>query len=405
MKVKREVWIPTKPGAAAAIYGWAAYCSAKRPRLCQVYHEQRDSDRPDDVFRRFSDDNGKTWGRAEVIHTCTRRGEYVIRHGVGPALFDADRNRFLLFELEDTLKGDDLMASRAYRRIFYQVSADEGKTFSPRMPVVEKGQEFSPEHPMRGIVIGKTAAMVGGQPIRTSSGKIILPLYFWALDENGEFYLPYKAKGVPWFINVMFLIGTWSEDSSTLEWQSSDVVSIDPKLSTEGLDEPAVAELSDRKRLVAIYRGSNDRGAPGMTSHKWTTVSSDGGRTWTKPAPLCYSDGGGLYSSSSYSALLRHSNGKLYWIGNISPTNPDGMSPRYPLVIAEIDQQNLGVKRQSVIIVDTRRDGEREVSLSNFGTYEDRETREVVLTLPRQMPDDWNAPCMEYRIDVTARAN
>jgi len=47
------------------------------------------------------------------------------------------------------------------------------------------------------------------------------------------------------------------------------------------------------------------------------------------------------------------------------------------------------VKRESMTVIDTRREGEAEsLQLSNFGVYEDRETRDIVVTLPRLFPKD-----------------
>ncbi len=98
MKVRKAVWIPvTRPGAA--IFGSAHYCSAKRPRLMQIYHEQSSSDRPDVTYRRFSEDNGRTWNEPELLGTCDKEGDRVIIAGVGPAFLDARENRLLLFQL------------------------------------------------------------------------------------------------------------------------------------------------------------------------------------------------------------------------------------------------------------------------------------------------------------------
>jgi len=84
--------------------------------------------------------------------------------------------------------------------------------------------------------------------------------------------------------------------------------------------------------------------------------------------------------------------------------NPVGNSPRYLLVIAEIDEARGWVKRQSMTIIDKREEGEPEsLQLSNFGLYEDRETGEIVLTMARLFPKDpkdWTAPCMMVRIEV-----
>jgi len=404
MKVKKEVWIPvTRPGAA--IFGVATYCSAKRPRLMQIYHEQSSSDRPAAAYCRFSEDNGRTWNDPKLLATCDKEGDRVIIPSVGPAFLDVMENRFLLFQLHTPIRADDswVLSGLVYRRFFYQVSNDEGRTFTYWTPVIERGKEFSEDHPFKGVFMGRNSAWIANSPVKISSGEILVPLVVLVLDEKGEkLWTPYKEKNIPWFFDAVFLIGRWKGDSS-LEWVTSQAVKISPTLSTEGLDEPAVAELNDG-RILCICRASN-YGKPDIPSYKWMAISEDNGKTWSEPEPLRYSDGGVLYSSASYSSLIHHSNGRIYWIGNISPSNPYGMFPRHPLVIAEIDEDNLGVKRETVTIIDTRMEGEIEYpfQLSNFGVYEDRETGEVVVTLPRLFPNDpndWTAPCMKYSITV-----
>lgn len=307
--------------------------------------------------------------------------------------------------LHTPIRADDswVLSGLVYRRFFYQVSNDEGRTFTAWKPVIETGEEFDGDHPFKGVFRGKNSAWIGNSPIKTSSGEILVPLTVPILDARREkLYTPHQEKNIPWFFDAVFLIGKW-KDNSSLEWETSQPVKIAPSRSTEGLDEPAVAELRD-KRIICICRASN-YGEPDIPGYKWLAISRDGGRTWSEAEPLRYSDGGVLYSSASYSILIRHSNGRLYWIANISPFNPAGMWPRYPLVIAEIDEENPGVKRETVTVIDTRMAGELEspFQLSNWGVYEDRETGEVVVTLPRLFPkdpNDWTAPCMKYSITV-----
>ena len=401
MKVKREVWIES-PRKGVAVSGSAYYCLVDKPKMMQLYTYSSSSDRADATYRRFSDDNGRSWSKPELIHTYYKKGDYVIRHHVGPLFLDPEENRLLLLHLENPLRRDNVESGFRARRIFYQVSNDGGETFTPARPIVEKGKEFSFEHPLKGVFIGKNSASIGGMPIKTSLHEVLLPLSMFVLDDKGELYNPYRKKGAYTFTYVVFLLGKWLSDSE-IEWESSQIVKIDPSTSTRGLTEPTVAELDDRRTLLCICRGSNS-GAPHLPGYKWMTLSKDGGRTWSEVKPLRYSDGGELYSPSSLSRLIRHSNGRLYWIANITSHNPKGNSPRYPLVIAEIDEKEVGVKRDSVRVIDTRRRGESEfLQLSNFGVYEDRETNEIVVTLARLFPKgpkDWTAPCVKYTITL-----
>jgi len=111
-----------------------------------------------------------------------------------------------------------------------------------------------------------------------------------------------------------------------------------------------------------------------------------------------------IYSPASYSTLIRHSNGKLYWIGNVTDKIPRGNSPRYPLIIGEVDEDKIALKKKSITVIDTRKSNESEhLQLSNFSVYEDRETKHIVVTLARLFThgiEDWTAPCILYRIKV-----
>jgi hypothetical protein len=53
--------------------------------------------------------------------------------------------------------------------------------------------------------------------------------------------------------------------------------------------------------------------------------------------------------------MLRDSiTGKLCWFGNICPEPPNGNWPRYPLIIAEVDENKAALKRSTVTAIDDR---------------------------------------------------
>jgi hypothetical protein len=112
-----------------------------------------------------------------------------------------------------------------------------------------------------------------------------------------------------------------------------------------------------------------------------------------------------LFVPSSISHLIRHSSGRLYWIANIVSAPPSGNGPRYPLVLVEINEDNLSVIRENMTVIDTKQEGEADfLQLSNFGVYEDRETGEIIVTVAHLFakdPDDWTAPCVKYTIQLT----
>jgi hypothetical protein len=75
-------------------------------------------------------------------------------------------------------------------------------------------------------------------------------------------------------------------------------------------------------------------------------------------------------------------------VGNISRTLPRGNWPRYPLVIGEVDEETLCLRRETVTIIDDRNaEDPPDMQLSNYNLIEDEQTGEFVLSLNRWNPD------------------
>ncbi len=132
-------------------------------------------------------------------------------------------------------------------------------------------------------------------------------------------------------------------------------------------------------------------------------MSEDGGRTLSPVAEWKYDDGDRFYSPSSIHRFLRHSQkGKLYWVGNICGDPPSGNSPRYPLIIAEVDETIPALKRETVTVIDTKAPGESpKLQLSNFSLLENRETHDIEIYLTRlgADPDDfWGSDAYRYTL-------
>ena len=100
------------------------------------------------------------------------------------------------------------------------------------------------------------------------------------------------------------------------------------------------------------------------------------------------------------SQLFTHSSGRVFWIGNITPDNPNGNLPRYPLVVGEVERKTLRLVKQSMLELDTRKPGEGQVDLSHFRAQEDRETKEIILTVPRALDGYKSTTWTTYRLKV-----
>jgi hypothetical protein len=262
---------------------------------------------------------------------------------------------------------------------------------------------YTQDNPFEGVYLGRNSVMTnaGGLPIRTRRGQVLLPVCVFPLDENGEIYNP--GGGFTWSEGAV-LIGEWGEDGRHIRWQMSQRLQLSPEKSTRGVDESTIAEMPDGRLLLAI-RGSNDvnRDLPGR---KWRSISEDGGYTWSDIEPWTYDDGEAFFSPASCSQFLRHSNGTLYWFGNICDENPEGNHPRYPLVGAEVDTESLTLKRDTVVTLLTRRDHQhRRVQYSNFLAREDRQTGRVAIHLSPIEPlgpneTEWTGDAMLYQVEV-----
>ena len=129
--------------------------------------------------------------------------------------------------------------------------------------------------------------------------------------------------------------------------------------------------------------------------------------TLSAAAELKYDDGTKFYSPSSFQRLIRSSEtGNLYWIGNITATAPSGDSPRYPLVIAEVDESGAvpSLMKSTVTLIDDWQAGQSSsLQLSNFAVLENRETNtlDLYLTALGENPNDfWGTNCYKYSIDL-----
>ena len=227
-------------------------------------------------------------------------------------------------------------------------------------------------------------------------GGILLPVQITPLGADGKLYNPRSAYT---YTDAAVLHGRWQ--GSSLLWEMSEPIKGDPSRSTRGMDEPTI-EFLDDGRLLMVLRGSNDR-QPELASYRWFALSSDGGRRWDAPRPWTYDDGQPFFSPSSCSQLVRHSSGRLFWFGNITPENPRGNRPRYPFVVGEVDRRTGLLKRATVRTIDALQPGEDPIlSLSNFYAREDRRSKELAVHMTRLFarPDQWSGDAYLYRVGV-----
>ncbi len=402
-QVRREVFLKS-PAPGTAVGASSYYTQRGGGELLSRHRYSTRSDTSDHAFLRFSPDNGRTWTDAQEVFTVEQRKGGTFRRSVSSGLVDPTTGALLEFRIEGLFEKDEPLARLRGYSISYGLSHDGGRTWAVESPVIHQGAEFSVEHPLPGVWRGKNCAYIGdlgSAPLALAEGTLLLPIQIVPLGADGKLFNP---GGGYTFTQAAVLRGAWTA-GKTLIWEMSTVVEADPALSTRGMIEPTVAELAGG-RLLMVMRGSNDK-KPQAFGGKWWSLSSDAGRTWSQPQLWKYTDGEPFYSPSACSQLVPHSSGRLFWLGNITPTNPLGNRPRYPFVIGEVDRQSGLLHRESVTVVDDRRPDDGELlTLSNFFGREDRESHEIVVHLSRQgakstaRKADFSADAYLYRITL-----
>jgi len=402
--VERQTFLPS-PGAGVGVLACTNYTEAAGERLESVHTHISRSDTADVSYVRFSEDNGRTWGQPRERPTRFDHPDGVgRRHRMG-GYVDPATGRYLRLWIEGVLPTDHPKEGMRQWRVHHAISEDGGRSETFSGPVVHEGDEFDARHPLPGVTVGRNCVMLGDltqRPITRADGAILVPVHSSPVGPDGDYA---NLGGGLTYTDCLVLIGRWRPDGR-LAWTCSRRVVGEPARTTRGLIEPTLGELADG-RLLMVMRGSN---APGneLPGTKWAARSDDGGQTWDEPRPWTYDDGEAFFSPSACSQLVPLPAGRLLWVGNICGRNPQGNSPRYPLVVGEVDRRTGLLRRASVGVVDDRAaDESPRLTLSNFAVRPDRADGSLVLHMTRLFagardhdPPDFTADAMVYRIVV-----
>ncbi|REJ96324.1 MAG: exo-alpha-sialidase [Planctomycetota bacterium] len=389
--VEKEVYRKS-PGPKAAALGWTYYVGPRLERM-----ERRGVERIDDVHdeqqARWSEDNGRTWSDwvdTQPSSNVVYAGVVVWEGGVC-RVHDPGAERLVELWLRQ-INHRGLYHNFTY----WRTSEDFGRTWSePQQLCYEEGDQFNPKDPLAEGFLQKNHAHPGSSILIRRDGAIVACVNH--ANAEGD---PQNNQR-PWRMGALSFVGEWDEQAGDYRWEAGRRLEISPDKSSRGLMEAEPAELGDGRVLV-VWRGSNTPTTPGR---KWYAVSGDGGLTFSEPAEWKYDDGSSFYSPSSYHRMIRHSETeRLYWFGNICEDPPSGNSPRYPLVIAEVDETVPALKRNTVTVIDDRRDDQpAALQFSNFSLVEDRETHqfELQLTTYGQDPGSvYTADNWKYRLTL-----
>ncbi len=397
-KVKERTVFVASPREGVGVMG-GCYTTTLDGQKMMSYHSYTSrSDTVDVAYVRRSEDGGLTWATPEEWPTCFEHANGTRRRHPRGGYVDPKTGRYISMWTEGVLPNDDPLEGMMQWTLHYSVSEDGGITDLVNEQIIHTGEGYDAIHHLPGVTVGKNCVMIGdlGQrPFTRSDGVILFPVQSTPTGPDGMYHNP--GAGLT-YTDCLMLMGTWETDGR-LRWTASDRVVGDPKRTTRGLIEPTIAELNDGSILM-VMRGSNDV-RPDWPAHKWVSRSLDGGQSWTQAEPWTYEDGHAFFSPSACSQLIPHSNGKLYWMGNITPENPQGNRPRYPIVMGEVSLDSGCLIGETVTILDDRQpDDSDQVTLSNFYTREDK-NGDLLLYLPRLFSlgaEVWTTDLLQYRI-------
>lgn len=397
--LSQDVFLPS-PGPGIGVMAHTAYTRATGDDLVSVHSIISRSDTCDISFVRFSSDNGRTWSAVQERPTYAKTPSGALRVHPRAGFVEPNTGRYVSFRTQGVLPTDDPLEGMKQWIIWYTVSDDGGRTAAVDEPIVQSGPQFSATHPLPGVYTGRNCVMIGDlgcEPLPLADGSFLLPVQITPVGPDGQYYSP---GGGFTYTDAAILAGRWA--GGRIEWSLRARVAGDPARSTRGMIEPTLA-LLEGGRLLMVMRGSNDK-KPDLPGHKWFSLSDDDGYSWSMPKPWTYDDGQAFHSPSSMSQLLAHSSGRQLWLGNICPNNPKGNSPRWPIILGEVDRRTGLLRRQTVTVLDDHREGDTQnLTLSNFLAREDRRTGQILVHMTRlfaHQPKDWTADAMLYRVQI-----
>ncbi|MDB6025416.1 MAG: hypothetical protein JWM68_1639 [Verrucomicrobiales bacterium] len=400
--VIREVYIPSpKPGVSPIV---GVQYLGKGLRRREFLGQQSKSDLPEKMKVRFSDDNGRNWSPPAPLDTgadSLRQGE-ISREDLSFAVnFDPASRRTIEMVFQRVFLGDasDVLHQywkgdkKFYDHMMYRLSSDDGRTWTTeRQLTFEAGAVFNPTNWANPDYLHSNELYGGYDVTLLRNGQIAYPASIRVAHADDDEDLkvratvPKYASPVSGYVGgVTCFLGKWNKKKNDYDWTHSEPVFVPIRVSTRGLGEPTIAELKDG-RLLLEMRGSNAGLDPvKYPSHKWISLSKDGGKTWSPVTDLRYDTGEPFYAPASFAKFIRsHKTGKLYWIGNISPKPADGNGPRYPLYIAEVDEKIPALKKSTLTVIDDRGpEDTKAVQFSNFSLLENRKTLDLELFLSR----------------------
>jgi len=409
MQVEHEVHIPAPEGAAVYVQN-VSYADAASETLLESGHyealhydaEERPVYYNARIFRRRSEDNGRTW--TDEPDWSNETPETLDGEKMWVPNYYLDPNRNVLVSVYTTYEVDTreemfALINRRQRtaRLRYRLSRDGGRTWDEPRWVIDARPGHDAVNFAPGLAYEQNGVSCEFQPF------VPLP--------DGSFTVACTLRGITppdYGAYACLCLRTRWTNEGDLQWSFGDWVRVSPELTSSGCCEPALVGLGGEGLFMAM-RCQGDPGCD-LYSTRYSVRSDDGGQTWSAPEPLRYDDGEIVHTPASLSTFFRSTKtGKTYFLANILPAPVHRQTPRYPLAIAEFDTDRCRILRDTVqTIQDLPPGAPTERRYTNWGMYEERGTGDLILTLPEQpksvdfsamtRPEDFTADCLWYRV-------
>ena len=401
----------------AAVYANPTYAKASGVSLIEDVQHEAMHVKPDGskhyyakrLYRRRSEDNGATWSEEKELQKIgPDQLEGTQRHSLGIILDPIHNVLINLFfthevDLEEGVFSIGNLIQRT-QRTYYQLSRDGGRNWTEPRQVIDSRPEYNETNWAPGVVYGVQGARAAGQHVFLPDGTLVIFLDVMQPEKPSSF--PEKDAG--YYITTFYAQGRLTENRDTVEWRFGEPISVEFPNSTMGCCEQVLAWLGGTRLFNTMRCQGSEKYS--IYSTRYTTLSEDGGITWSDPVPLAYDDGNTVWTSTSpHQFFPSPETGKTYVIANILPGPVHRQRPRYSLAVAEFDTERLCVLRDTVqVIQDLPWGAPESCGYTNFGMYAERGSGDLILLMPEQpkkmdfedmtRPEDFESDCIEFRI-------
>ncbi|MEG0320118.1 MAG: sialidase family protein [Niameybacter sp.] len=146
-----------------------------------------------------------------------------------------------------------------YRQLFYQVSTDDGLTFSEPVSIMDAMMKFRPEYEWSLFAVGP------GHGIELSNGRLVVPV--WLARGEGNNHYPTH-------------VSTIISDDGGMSWHCGEMIYSSDNGNDDfvWVNESQVVELSDGSVLINMRHN-------GKLRYRYTAISPNGQNQFSAPAP------------------------------------------------------------------------------------------------------------------------